>query len=56
VKLPGLGGSVLTFLRMDIADGEVDKIVGTSPTIRVPSSMQEMQMQIYFCFDAICRC
>lgn len=26
------------------AGGDVDEIVGTSPTIRVPSSKQEMQM------------
>lgn len=44
MKLPELGGSVLTVLMMDIAGGEVDEIVGTSPTIRVPSSKQEMQM------------
>jgi len=29
---------------MDIAGEEVDEIVGTSPTIRVSSSEQEMQM------------
>lgn len=40
VKLPELGGSVLTFLRMVIAGGEVDGIVGTSPTVQVPSSKQ----------------
>jgi len=44
VKLPELGGSVFAVMRIDIAGREVDKIVGTSPTIRVPSSKQEMQM------------
>jgi hypothetical protein len=44
VKLLELGGCVLTVLRMGIADGEVDEIVDTSPTIRVPSAKQEMQM------------
>lgn len=44
VKLPELGGSVLTVLRKVISGGEVDEIVGTSPTIRIPSSKQEMQM------------
>lgn len=44
MKLPELVGSVLIVLKMDIVGGEVDKIVGTSPTVRVPSSKQEMQM------------